>query len=89
MKALIADGKGGGQVQEVKDLAVRDTFIRIKVRGIALNPTDYKHVFNYATGGEIIGCDVAGIVESIGAAVTCKVCSATLCRLGVLLTRLT
>ncbi|KAF9872885.1 GroES-like protein [Colletotrichum karsti] len=73
MKALVADGTDGAAVAEVEDLPVRDTFVRIKVHALALNPTDYKHVFGFAKGGEIVGCDVAGIVEAIGQQVKSKV----------------
>lgn len=73
MKALVANGSGDAEVKEVEEYPVRDTFVKIKVRALALNPTDYKHVFHHAKGGEIIGCDVAGEVVAIGSKVTSQV----------------
>jgi len=42
--------------------------VLIKVKGVTLNPTDYKHVWNYAVlkPGDSLGCDFAGDVVELG-----------------------
>lgn len=42
---------------------VRDDYILIKVKAVALNPTDWKHIAFISPPGSKIGCDYAGIVE--------------------------
>ncbi|KIO30118.1 hypothetical protein M407DRAFT_242320 [Tulasnella calospora MUT 4182] len=48
--------------------ALRDDEILVKVKAVTLNPTDYKHVWNYAQlkGGSSFGCDFAGDVAYVG-----------------------
>ncbi|KAL1745022.1 chaperonin 10-like protein [Schizophyllum fasciatum] len=54
--------------EKVKNLP--DHEIIIRVRAIGLNPTDWKHVFlPVGTAGTIAGCDAAGDVVQVGAAV--------------------
>ena len=72
-KALVANGSGGATVEEVEDLPVRSTYVKIKVHAAALNSTDYKHVLTYAKGGEIVGTDVTGEVVAIGSEVKTQV----------------
>jgi len=47
--------------------------VRFKTVAVALNPTDWKHIYKMPSPGSIIGCDYAGIVEEVGADVTSKV----------------
>lgn len=50
---------------------LRDDYILVKVKAVALNPTDWKHVdYMNLSKGARIGCDYAGIVEEVGSKVT-------------------
>lgn len=50
---------------------LRDGFLLIKTKAVALNPTDWKHVKGFAKGtGLLVGCDYAGVVEEVGPGVT-------------------
>ncbi|KAG9096729.1 hypothetical protein FS749_007852 [Ceratobasidium sp. UAMH 11750] len=66
MKAFVAqEGKTSG-VREVPVPTPDENEVLIKVHSIAQNPTDWKHVDNISTPGDIIGCDFAGIVVKLG-----------------------
>lgn len=52
-----------------KDIPVptlNDNEILIKVRAVALNPTDFKHIDAISPPGSIVGCDYVGEVSKIG-----------------------
>ncbi|KAL1672235.1 chaperonin 10-like protein [Schizophyllum commune] len=54
--------------EKVKNLA--DDEIVVRVRAAGLNPTDWKHALGqWGTPGTILGCDAAGDVVKVGAAV--------------------
>ena len=79
MRALVAQRYGGPEVLAIADReppAVGDRDVRIAVRAASLNPLDWK-----IRAGKVklaldvrppiaLGCDVAGVVETVGAAVT-------------------
>ncbi|MBE3049565.1 alcohol dehydrogenase catalytic domain-containing protein, partial [Candidatus Bathyarchaeota archaeon] len=83
MKALVADrgianrvlnlarGKTsfgpGGKVTEVPKPTISAKEILVKVKAVALNPTDFKHLDVISPPGSIIGCDFAGEVVEVGA----------------------
>lgn len=49
---------------------ISDHEILIKSKAFAVNPTDWKHVdFKFGQKGDILGSDVSGIVEKVGAKV--------------------
>jgi NADPH:quinone reductase-like Zn-dependent oxidoreductase len=70
VQAIIVDKPGHATVGEVAIPKLRDDYIMIKVKAVAVNPTDWKHVDFVADVGAKIGCDYAGIVEEVGGAVT-------------------
>lgn len=45
---------------------IEDNEILVRVRCVALNPTDFKHVDIVAPQGAIIGCDYSGTVAKVG-----------------------
>lgn len=46
----------------------RDGWVLVKVKAVAINPTDWKHIdHGHADPGALIGCDYAGVVEKVGA----------------------
>lgn len=57
----------GGQVTEVTKPTITADEILVKVKFVALNPTDFKHLDVISPPGSIIGCDYAGEVAEVGA----------------------
>jgi NADPH:quinone reductase-like Zn-dependent oxidoreductase len=49
---------------------LRPSYILIRTRAIALNPTDYNHIHGLSPPGSTVGCDFAGEVVEIGIEVT-------------------
>ncbi|RYP04923.1 hypothetical protein DL764_004135 [Monosporascus ibericus] len=58
-------GRGVG-LSEIAVPTISDDEILVKVRAVALNPTDYKHIDVISPPGSIVGCDYAGEVVNIG-----------------------
>lgn len=56
----------GCEIREVPKPSINDKEILVKVRAVALNPTDFKHIDIVSPPGSIIGCDYAGEVVEIG-----------------------
>ncbi len=56
----------GVKVATVPVPEISDEEILVRVRCVALNPTDFKHVDIVAPRGAIIGCDYAGTVAKVG-----------------------
>lgn len=68
--AVLPEGKATA-ILEVPTPAIRDEWVLVKVKAVALNPTDWKHVdYGHADAGSKVGCDYAGIVEETGSKVT-------------------
>ena len=68
--AVIVQKPGEAQVQETSIPKLRDDYILIKTKFVALNPTDWKHLDFLSQKGALLGCDYAGIVEEVGSQVT-------------------
>lgn len=56
----------GCEIKEVPKPSITDHEILVKVRAVALNPTDFKHIDIVSPPNSIIGCDYAGEVVEIG-----------------------
>ncbi|CAN8105197.1 unnamed protein product [Discula destructiva] len=69
-KAIICTAAGQAEVQTLPAPQVRDGYILVKTKAIALNPTDWKTIGLEETVGKRIGCDYAGVVEEVGQGVT-------------------
>lgn len=68
-----AIGGQGGRVQDdVPVPKISPDEILVKVRAVALNPTDFKHLDSISPPHSIIGCDYAGVVHQVGSAVKGK-----------------
>lgn len=68
-----AIGGQGGRVQDdVPVPKISPNEILVKVRAVALNPTDFKHLDAISPPHSIIGCDYAGVVHQVGNAVKGK-----------------
>lgn len=60
-------GGAGAHVQsDVPIPTIKSNEILIKVKAVALNPTDFKHVDMISPSHSIIGCDYAGVVDKVG-----------------------
>jgi len=70
MKVIKIQSKGQASVVDAPVPKLRPDYVLVKTVAVALNPTDWKHIHNYATPGATVGCDYAGIVEDVGAEVT-------------------
>ncbi|KAI0483727.1 putative alcohol dehydrogenase [Xylaria cf. heliscus] len=70
-KAVVVVQLREAAVREVLLPIVRPGWVLVKVKAVALNPTDWKHVaWGGADIGCRVGCDYAGIVEEVGDKVT-------------------
>ncbi|KAI5967700.1 IFR1 [Candida margitis] len=72
MKAAVITGNkvSDFEIKEVPTPEISENEILIKSKAFAVNPTDWKHVeFQFSKEGDILGSDVSGIVEKVGAKV--------------------
>lgn len=64
----------GGKVAAIREVSIpriRDEWVLVKVKAVALNPADWKHIdYGASDAGSRIGFDYAGIVQDIGSKVT-------------------
>lgn len=66
-RAVVVVAKGEAAVQEVNVPVLRDDWVLVQVKAVALNPSDWKHIdFGGADPGSRVGCDYAGIVSAVG-----------------------
>lgn len=71
MKALVVVSDKIAGIQDVPMPQVRDEWVLVKVKAVALNPADHKGIdYGGANVGSRLGCDYAGVVEEVGSAVT-------------------
>lgn len=72
-KAITILSLGNAQVTTTPVPPLRDDYILVRTTAVGLNPTDWKSI-DGISGPNVVGCragcDYAGIVESVGAAVT-------------------
>lgn len=70
-RAVVVKEKGAVEIRSDVPLPkLRDDYILVKTKAVALNPTDWKALHGNPTPGAILGCDYSGIVEQIGSKVT-------------------
>ncbi|KAF2676176.1 GroES-like protein [Lentithecium fluviatile CBS 122367] len=69
-RAVVHKSAGVAEIKEVPLPKLRDDYIIVKTKAVALNPTDWKGLQNHFSPGAIVGCDYAGVVEEIGKNVT-------------------
>jgi NADPH:quinone reductase-like Zn-dependent oxidoreductase len=71
MRAVVVGDKRALIDQQRRIPIPRDDQVLVRPIAIALNPTDWRSVsYGRAKPGCIVGCDYAGVVESVGTAVT-------------------
>lgn len=49
---------------------LRNNYILVESKAVALNPTDWKHIDFSNSAGILVGCDYAGVVKEVGSEVT-------------------
>ncbi|KAK0706005.1 chaperonin 10-like protein [Lasiosphaeria miniovina] len=59
-------GGPGASIQDHPEPTISPDEILVRVRAVALNPTDYKHIDAVSPPGCVIGCDYAGEVAQVG-----------------------
>ncbi|KAK0333243.1 hypothetical protein LTR91_024143 [Friedmanniomyces endolithicus] len=69
MKAIKVVEKGKAEIQEVPLPKLRDDYVLVKVKMVALNPTDWKHIDFLPQVGHTVGCDFVGTIEEVGSKV--------------------
>ncbi|KAM0189085.1 hypothetical protein ACHAPA_012229 [Fusarium lateritium] len=75
INVLYAKGIGGqgGYVQDDMTIpTISSNEILVKVKAVALNPTDFKHLDVISPPNSIIGCDYAGVIHQVGDSVKDK-----------------
>lgn len=70
MKAIVLEGDAGKAklVTDQPEPKLRPGYIGVRVKAVALNPADWKHIDRpfLNTKGCLSGCDYAGVVERLG-----------------------
>jgi NADPH:quinone reductase-like Zn-dependent oxidoreductase len=63
---VLEPGKGAG-LQNVPIPTLREGWVLVDVKAVALNPSDWKKIdYGAADLGSRVGCDYAGIVREVG-----------------------
>ncbi|KAI0147952.1 putative alcohol dehydrogenase [Hypoxylon sp. NC0597] len=70
IKAVIMAEKGRAEIREVEKPKLRDGYVLVKVKAVALNPLDWKNLEVRFAPGVRMGADYAGVVEEVGPGVT-------------------
>ncbi|MCJ1442839.1 MAG: hypothetical protein MMC23_003336 [Stictis urceolatum] len=73
MKAIVMKAAGKAEVTEVSEPSLRPDYVKVCTTAVALNPTDWKHVYGLSQPGAIVGCDFSGVVEEVGSAVKSEI----------------
>ncbi|KAK7754518.1 putative secondary metabolism biosynthetic enzyme [Diatrype stigma] len=67
---VVIEGGKAAAVREVPIPQIRDEWVLVKVKTVALNPSDWKHIdYGAADAGSKIGFDYAGVVQDVGSKV--------------------
>lgn len=67
--AVVGNSSGGLELSHsVPVPEVEDDIVLVSTRAVSVNPVDSKMIGPYMTAGGILGCDAAGVVESLGPA---------------------
>lgn len=70
VRAIVVPEVKKATVQDVPIPKLRDEWVLVRVKAIALNPSDWKHIdYGAADAGCRVGCDYAGVVEDVGSQV--------------------
>ena len=68
---VILAPKQGAGIQTVPIPKLREEWVLVDVKAVALNPSDWKKIdYGAADEGARVGCDYAGVVREVGSKVT-------------------
>lgn len=67
MQAIRIESLGEAVLESAPIPQLRDDYILVKTRAVAINPADWKSIDYIATPGETVGCDYSGVVVQVGA----------------------
>ncbi|KAJ5692439.1 oxidoreductase [Penicillium macrosclerotiorum] len=70
IRAILVKARGHAVMQSITLPMIPDDYILVKTKAVALNPTDWKHIYLEDCTDTLAGCDYAGVVEAIGATVS-------------------
>lgn len=71
IEAIVVVERTVAEIQDVPIPKVRDEWVLVKVKAVAVNPTDWEHIDEEGVqAGYRVGCDYAGVVEEVGSKVT-------------------
>ncbi|KAL5592463.1 hypothetical protein FOBRF1_013489 [Fusarium oxysporum] len=65
--AVVIKSQGVAELASVTVPSLRDGYVLVEVKAVALNPTDILHIDLLTAPGTRSGCDFAGIVQDVGA----------------------
>ncbi|EPS29490.1 hypothetical protein PDE_04440 [Penicillium oxalicum 114-2] len=68
-RSLVVEGRGQLALRSLPLPKIPNDYILVKTKAVALNPTDWKHVYHEDCTGCVVGCDYAGVVECVGSEV--------------------
>jgi NADPH:quinone reductase-like Zn-dependent oxidoreductase len=70
-KAILMTAEKMGVITDVPVPNIRDDWILVENKAVAINPTDWKHIdMGLANTGAKLGVEYAGIVKEVGSKVT-------------------
>ncbi|KAB8263610.1 zinc-binding oxidoreductase [Aspergillus pseudonomiae] len=73
MKAIISVSPGRAALVHDRPLpSLRNGYLLVRTKAVALNPTDWKHIEITERPGILFGCDYAGVVEKIGPGISSR-----------------
>ncbi|TVY62569.1 Trans-enoyl reductase ACTTS2 [Fusarium oxysporum f. sp. cubense] len=68
--AIVIKSRGVAELTSVTIPSLRDGYVLVKVKAVALNPTDVLHIDLLTAPGTRSGCDFAGVIYDVGPNVT-------------------
>jgi NADPH:quinone reductase-like Zn-dependent oxidoreductase len=69
MKAITILENHTAEIQEHPVPALQETRVLVQVKVVAVNPTDYKAIYQRGVAGSRSGCELVGIVQEVGSKV--------------------
>ncbi|KAM0544848.1 hypothetical protein ACHAPJ_011593 [Fusarium lateritium] len=69
MRAIRMQRPKEAAIENVPLPQLRDDYVLVKTKAVAINPADWKSIDYIATPGETVGCDYSGVVVEVGARV--------------------
>lgn len=65
-RSIVIKAAGVAVIEDAPIPKLRDNYVIVKTKAVAINPTDWKHIDRLAPIGARVGCDYAGEVVEVG-----------------------